>query len=236
MSDQTTPHQVRAAPTKPYQTQPNQHRPNQTYVRKQTYVCMYLNTTRPSQTRSDQARPDQTKPDQTRLHQTRPDKATPDTTRLHIPDSPTPDQTRPDQTLQMCRPINTYVRTVVNASSHFLSSPRRNITRTLFSITYALEFDMVDSSGPAGLQPKQEGTPGTVSGFQPSGGIASTAGAELPQEDKGAMESETGIQPISDTSLGHPTKKRKIEPVRGRYLFRGDRPANRVHSTSSALF
>ena len=68
---------------------------------------------------------------------------------------------------------------------------------------------MVDSSGPAGLQPKQEGTPGTVSGFQPSGGIASTAGAELPQKDKGAMESETCIQPVCDTSIGPPAKKRK---------------------------
>ena len=79
----------------------------------------------------------------------------------------------------------------------------------------ALEFDMFESSEPAGLQPTKKGTPGTVSGFQPSGGIASTAGAELPQEDKGAMESETCIQPVCDTSIGPPAKKRKVLLVLG---------------------
>ena len=77
---------------------------------------------------------------------------------------------------------------------------------------------MLGSSEPAGLQPKQEGTPGTVSGFQPSGGIASTAGAELPQEDKGAMESEACIQPACDTSIGPPSKKQRIETGRCGYL------------------
>ena len=94
--------------------------------------------------------------------------------------------------------------------------PRRNITNALFED--ALEFDMFESSEPAGLQPTKKGTPGTVSGFQPSGGIASTAGAELPQEDKGAMESETCIQPVCDTSIGPTAKKQQIEPVRCRYL------------------
>ena len=66
--------------------------------------------------------------------------------------------------------------------------PRRIIMTALFED--ALEFDMCESNEPACLRPKK-GTPGTVSGSQPPGGIASTAGAELPQEDKGAMESET---------------------------------------------
>ena len=61
---------------------------------------------------------------------------------------------------------------------------------------------MLRSSEPACLQPKEKGAPGTVSGFQPSRGIVSTAGAELPQEDEGAMESETGIRLICDPSIG----------------------------------
>ena len=37
------------------------------------------------------------------------------------------------------------------------------------------------------------------------------AGAELPQEDNGAMESETCIQPVCDTSIGPPAKKPNIQ-------------------------
>ena len=63
--------------------------------------------------------------------------------------------------------------------------PRRIITKALFG--GALEFDMFESGEPAGLQPTKNGAQHVL--YK----IASTAGAELPQEDEGAMESETCI-------------------------------------------